>query len=155
MLYCFGPKAQFRDPPGRLRSTPHRRRIEQPRLPRAAGWAQQRLFFCVFSVCCSRPPVFYRLGRVVSLWLRRLLFWADHFRSGRGFDNDPYETNIACAPSLHAPRAGTWLTVYRAPQMLGGFSENIFTKIKISRDPVDRFWRETVRFKINVYSFRF
>ena len=39
------------------------------------------------------------------------------FGSGRGFDNDTCETIIACAPSLHAPRAGTWLTVYRAPQV--------------------------------------
>ena len=46
---------------------------------------------------------------------------------------------ISDAPSLHAPRAGTRLTVYRAHQVLGGFSKNIFTKIKISRDPVYRF----------------
>ena len=48
---------------------------------------------------------------------------------------------INASPSLHASRAVTWLTVYRAPQvclaqapgqiaarMLGLFSENIFTK---------------------------
>ena len=40
-------------------------------------------------------------------------------------------------------------------KMLGGFSGNYFTKMKISRDPVDRFSREAVRFKINACSFRF
>ena len=39
--------------------------------------------------------------------------------------------------------------------MLREFSENIFTKLKISRDPVDRFWWKAVRFELKVCSFRF
>ena len=73
--------------------------------------------FVALSVCYSRPPVLSRLVRVVSSWLRRLLLRRTIFGSGRGFDSDTCETTIACAPSLHAPRAGTWLTVYRAPQV--------------------------------------
>ena len=39
-------------------------------------------------------------------------------------------------------------------KMLGGFSENYFTKMMISRDPVDRFCWEAVNIEINVCSFR-
>ena len=40
-------------------------------------------------------------------------------------------------------------------RMASGFSQNIFTKTKISRDPVDRFWWKAVRFELRVHSFRF
>ena len=39
-------------------------------------------------------------------------------------------------------------------KMLGGFSENYFTKMMISRDPVDRFCREVVKLEINACSLR-
>ena len=36
------------------------------------------------------------------------------------------------------PRGKQWLTVYRAHQVLGGFSKKYFTKMVISRDAVER-----------------
>ena len=56
------------------------------------------------------------------------------------------------APSLHASRAVTWLTVYRAPQVLA-FSKNILTKIEIARSPVVRFALKPSQVGFDMYRF--
>ena len=63
------------------------------------------------------------------------------------------------APSLRAPRAETRLTVYRALRSVAkvacAFSKNIFSKMKISRDPVDIFCWEASNLEFFACRFRF
>ena len=96
-----------------------------------------------------------RCERVVQFWrpCRGLTHLERCVRSSR--DNQ----HMACrdGDSFRPRRA---ILVRRRPReielkMLGGFSKSYFTKIKISRDPVDRFWWKAVRFELKVCSFRF
>ena len=72
---------------------------------------------------------------------------------GKGFAPNLRIRDMACRDVqaiLYSTKLGQIVA-----NMLGWYSKNNFTKMKISRDPVDGFCWKAVRFKIKACSFRF